>query len=286
MVCIFVFGGISGAHLNPAVSIGLAVAGHLKWQKLPLYFASQIFGGYLGSLVSYGLHKDHLQYNYVMSTAISIPDFDNLPGEARGKIMASLSAAGTGTSLGIGFITEIILTAILLMAVMAVIDRGNMKYPPFMIAFTLCLTVAAMAMAHGTVTGTILNPARDLAPRLAAKTLGWDSRLCFQNVNFSGKSQPWWIVGVFAPPVGAVIGVLIYNFFVGAQLTNNRDDLDDFASSIPNKLENGDMFTSNQRFIPRSYAHPNLSNGVPPPPAVNGHYNPAFVRDPRTHPQY
>jgi glycerol uptake facilitator-like aquaporin len=68
-------------------------------------------------------------------------------------------------------------------AVMAVIDKGNMKVPPHLVAFLLALTVAALSLTNS-ITGAILNPARDLCPRLAAYTLGWDYRLCFQNVTF------------------------------------------------------------------------------------------------------
>jgi len=298
MVCVFVFGGISGAHLNPAVSVGLAVAGHLKWQKLPLYWVAQMFGGYLGSLIAYGLYRDHIQHDHVEKLwaslqypmpAPSIPDFDGMveKPEWYGAIMASMCSGVTSrTFLGIGFVTEIILTAILLMAVMAVIDKGNMKYPPYMIAFSLCLTVAALAMSHSGVTGTILNPARDLSPRLAAATLGWNRQLAFQNVNFNGKRQEWWIIGVFAPPIGAVLGVLIYNFLVGAQLLNNRDDLDQFDTHLSHKMENGEMLTSSQRFIPRTHA----PSPVPPAPynyqsngQPVGHFNPAFARDVRNH---
>jgi len=285
MVCILIFGGISGAHINPAVSLGLAVAGHLHWAKLPLYVAVQILGGYLGSLLAYGIHKDHLQHRVDIDTGItdfSIPDWDL--ARNGGKIMASMSAAGVGTSLGIGFLTEIILTAILLMTVMSVIDKGNMKVPTYLVAFLLALTVAALAMSHSAVTGTMLNPARDLTPRLAAKTLGWDRKLCFENVNFRGNAQQWWIVGVFAPPIGAVIGVLLYNFLVGAQLTNNRDELVGVEvnnNNGPAKGDNGDW--RHTTFIPRT-------GGPPPQPTqqynpghqANGHYNPGFVNhDPR-----
>ncbi|OXA64416.1 probable glycerol uptake facilitator protein [Folsomia candida] len=277
MVCVLIFGGVSGAHINPAVSIGLAVAGHLKWAKVPLYILVQLLGGYLGSLLAYLLYEDHIE-NYVKGLAPewtgSIPEYDLNTG---GKIMASFSPAGAGTSLGIGVLTEIILTGILLMAVMSVIDKGNMKVPPHLVAFLLALTVAALAMSHSVVTGTMLNPARDFTPRLAAKTLGWDNKLCFQNINFQGKRQEWWLVGVIAPPLGAILGVLIYNFLVGAQLTNNRDELEPNNNVGGGKGENGD-WRNNTMFIPRTGAQPpvhqppNYNQGQ-----INGHYNPGFA---------
>jgi len=280
MTSIMIFAGVSGAHINPAISLGLAVAGHLKWVKLPLYIISQILGGYFGFLLAYGLHKDHLQFNYVKDETLSIPDYDMAQG---GHLVGAMSPAAHGTALGIGMLNEIILTAILLMAVMAVIDKGNLKYPTYMVALTVSLTVASLALTHGGVSGSVINPARDLCPRLAAYTLGWDREFCFQNVSFRGTRQEWWTVGVFGPFIGAAIGVLLYNFIVGAQLTNNKEEATYVAHENNIKSENGDWRST--MLIPRTGAPPstnspyhdyngnNNNNG-----AIRGQFNPGYQR--------
>lgn len=84
-------------------------------------------------------------------------------------------------------------------------------------------------------------------------------------------------MGVIAPPLGAILGVLIYNFLVGAQLTNNRDELEPNNNVGGGKGENGD-WRNNTMFIPRTGAQPpvhqppNYNQGQ-----INGHYNPGFA---------
>jgi hypothetical protein len=155
--------------------------------------------------------------------------------------------ASIHTFLGVGLLTEIILTAILLAAVMACIEQGNnMNIPKFYLPFMLCLTVAALGMAHSIVTGTMLNPARDLAPRLAALTLGWNSEDIFENINYEGNRQQWWLVGMFGPIIGAVLGVLFYSFCVGAQLPREEE-----VSRLPEGPTTTDDWR-NTVFIPRT----------------------------------
>jgi len=225
--------------------LGLAIAGHLNWLKLPLYMACQFLGGYLGSLLAYGLYKDQFLYLHIGNPNASVPEWDSSNG---GTIMSGFSPSGGGTFIGVGIATEVCLTAILLMGVMGAIDKGNMKIPSFMVPFLLCLTVAALAMTYGVVSGSVLNPARDLSPRLAAYTLGWKKDVVFQNQNFKKEVQEWWLVGIFGPLIGGVVGVLIYCFCVGAHLTNTKDE-DDTTRQDNGKSND---WRTNTQFVPRA----------------------------------
>jgi len=212
---ILIFGGASGAHVNPAVSLGLAIGGKLSWHKVPIYWLAQMFGGYLGALIAYGLYLDNLEAvfgnNFVDTSASSI-------------VMQMFTATPPGVSLGVGFADQIVSVAILLMTIYACIDPRNLNVPRHLLAFYIPLTVAALGMTFSNNAGAVLNPARDMCPRLAAVSVGIHSEVAFQNV-YNNNLQHWWLVGFFAPFIGAIIGTFIYIFVIGAHLTYEDIDI-------------------------------------------------------------
>lgn len=87
--------------------------------------------------------------------------------------------------------------------------------------FLVALVFIGLGLAFGETTAVIVNPVRDICPRLAALTFGWNSDFVMKGV----LNQQWWAVGFFAPFIGAIIGAFLYIFLIGAQL--NYDDPDD-----------------------------------------------------------
>ncbi|CAG7820770.1 unnamed protein product [Allacma fusca] len=202
MIAILVCGGISGPHLNPAVTLGLAIAGHLSWAKVPVYFVAQIFGGFVGA----GLAAAN--YYWVGHGKFT----EVIPAGAFAHIT-------TETPVANGILDQTIGTAILLMTVLAVIDKRNMEVPKHLIPLYLALTVAALLFCFGYNSGSPLNPARDLGPRLMAIAIGYSV-----DEVFTPGGQQWWTVGFFGPLIGGAIGSVMYIVLIGAHLKDTEEE--------------------------------------------------------------
>ena len=174
----FAIGHISGCHLNPAVSLGLAVAGRFKFSELPAYVIAQV----LGAIVAAAL---------LAWIASGAPGFD---------IAGGLASNGYGEhspggySMGAGFVTEVVLTLMFLFVILGATDkRAPAGFGP--IAIGLCLTLIHLISIP--VTNTSVNPARSTGPALM--------------VGDWAVAQLWlfWV----APLIGAAVAGLVYRWF-------------------------------------------------------------------------
>ena len=175
---------ISGAHLNPAVSIGLAVAGAFSWGDVPIYIVAQFIGAMIGATLVWLAYFQHWG---------ATPD----PG-------AKLAVFSTGPAIRNtvwNLITEIIGTFVLLFGILAIrapgVDVGSLAIIP--VAFL----VWVIGLALGGPTGYAINPARDLGPRIMHAILP-----------IPGKGSSDWgysWIPVVGPIIGAVIGALLWN---------------------------------------------------------------------------
>jgi glycerol uptake facilitator protein len=210
VLAIYVAGGISGAHINPAVTISLAVRRGFPWTKVPLYIFAQVAGAFTGAALVYLNYKD------------SIKSYDHVTHAVRGQTssIASYSIFATFPSgvfhshLG-PFIDELIGTALLVGIVVAVIDELNLPPKSNLAPWIVGLIVAAIGMSYGAQSGYAINPARDFGPRLFAWAAGWDGVALPGNY---GNVDNYWWVPIVAPIVGGVIGVLVYDFFIHSGL--------------------------------------------------------------------
>jgi aquaglyceroporin related protein len=156
MVGIYIAGGISAAHLNPAISIMLYIYRGFPGRKIPMYVLAQVLGAFIAALIAYGIYqKDIIAYGGTdlsnggtLSSFITFPRYDYID-------------AGTA------FFNEFAGTAILSVAVLALGDDTNAPPGAGMNAFILGLIVTVCSMAFGYNTGAAMNPSRDLGPRLA-----------------------------------------------------------------------------------------------------------------------
>jgi len=248
MIAVTVFGGASGAHINPAVSLALAIAGELSWFKIPLYWIAQMFGGYLGAGLAFALYKDKLCGS----------EIDGQPFcPASQTIFSPLPA--TASPVGLGIADQIVCTAILLLAIMSAIDPRNMKVPKYLFGIFFAFVVSGVSFAFGVNAGGVMNPARDLGPRLMAVTIGHDFDLIFKR-----GTEHYWLVPLIGPLVGATVGALIYIFFVGSHL---RDD------EVPEPAATGGDWRSTV-FIPKAIPYQASQQQIPPqtPIAANNPY--------------
>ena len=197
MVGVFISGSISGAHLNPAVSIGCALAGTMDWSAVPGYVIAQMLGGFTGALLVWLFYKDH--YDATEDPDTKLGTFCTMPAIEGHKIR--------------NFFCETLATWLLVFVILVFgfdanvptldvegahlhIGMGELGAFP-----VTCLTMA-IGMSLGGATGYAINPARDLAPRIAHAVLP------MKNKRDSGWGYSW--VPVAGPIVGAVLAALTY----------------------------------------------------------------------------
>ncbi|GIV63585.1 MAG: putative glycerol uptake facilitator protein [Bellilinea sp.] len=168
IVAVYVSAGVSGAHLNPAVTIALAVKRGFSWSKVPTYILGQFVGAFLGALGVYLVYMEGLQ-------AAGMPNvWCTGPGSVFGQAFWGGTGGGsTGAySLVNASIAEIVGTAVLLMGVLASGDERNLGLKFNMGPFLVGGTVLAIGLSLGGPSGYAINPARDLGPRIFGALVG------------------------------------------------------------------------------------------------------------------
>lgn len=160
-----------GAHLNPAVTLGLAVAKKFPLNNVPHYIVSQYLGGFLAALTLFINFRDGI-YNFGNGKLIAYTDnHNNTEAQiATGTIFATFPAPWMD-ELG-SFIEEIIATYILLFAILA-ITSNLLEMPKYLYPFTIGMVITGLVLAFGLQTGATLNPARDFSPRLVLLLFGF-----------------------------------------------------------------------------------------------------------------
>ncbi|CAG0888247.1 unnamed protein product [Cyprideis torosa] len=192
---LLVCAGVSGGHMNPAVTLAMGVFGELPWFKVPLYMLSQYAGGFVAAAMVYVTYRETLIHKYgdnrfdVKYAGI----FTTFPREHM-----------TGAA---GFLDQVIGTAVLLLMVCAIVDKRNMKVPEYLIPAYAGLGVAGIGMSLGYQCGYPINPARDFGPRLFTFVGGWGSAV-FTAYNY------WAWIPMVACHIGGVLGVVIYKVFI------------------------------------------------------------------------
>lgn len=221
MLAIYVVGAVSGAHINPAITVALAAWGRFSWSKVPLYVAAQMFGAMAAAAVlytafnSFVVAKEHQRQvargepGSVITATCFGEYFPNPGGFAAGN--GPLSAGELDAHWGmithpIAFGVEVLGTAILALVVFAVTDPRNSGAPAMNFAPVLIgLTVSALISILAPLTQACFNPARDFGPRLFAYVAGWGS------VAIPGPNGIGFLtVYIIAPIVGAWLGAALY----------------------------------------------------------------------------
>jgi MIP family channel proteins len=196
----YVAGGVSGAHLNPAVTIALALFRGFPWPRVAPFIAAQFAGAFVASAVVY------------LTYAEALTAFDGGIRQVAGEhATAGIWATYPQPFLSVfpgGFIDQVVGTALLMLVVLAITDSRNAIPPAGMTPFIVGLLVMAIGMAYGFNSGYAINPARDLGPRLFTAIAGWGS-----DVFRAGNG--WWWVPVVAPVIGAIAGAGAYDTFIG-----------------------------------------------------------------------
>ncbi|KAL6241927.1 hypothetical protein RBB50_011172 [Rhinocladiella similis] len=194
MIGIYIAGGVSGGHLNPALSLMLSVFRGFPWSLCWQYILAQILGALAASGTVYGLYKDAIEQYASSDVARVGPAFWTAPRQDLSKAAA--------------FFTEFTATAIASGSVLALGDDSNSPPGAGMHAFIIGLLTSALCMAFSYNTGTALNPARDLGPRLVTWMAGFSSDV-FTLFDW------WWIWGPWVGTMtGALFGAFVYDLLI------------------------------------------------------------------------
>lgn len=193
MCGVLVAGPFTGAHLNPAVSIGLAAAGKFPWVSVIPYIIAQILGAYAGASLVYVFYKDH---------------FDATEDkEAKLGVFSTIPAIRNHWR---NVISEIVGTFVLILVILFIGDKSNAAEVGLgsIGAIPVALLVVVIGLSLGGTTGYAINPARDLGPRLAHQTL-----------KIKGKGDSQWSyawVPIVGPIIGAALAALVYWLIISA----------------------------------------------------------------------
>ncbi len=179
---VYIFGGISGAHLNPAVTIANAVVGNFSWAQVPSYVGAQMLGGITGAALVWLTYLAHWKETEDKATKLGV--FCTAPAIRDTKA---------------NFLTEFLVTGLLVFGLMGL---GQAKMVDGFIPLVVGLFIVVIGLSLGGPTGYAINPARDLGPRIAHAILP-----------IAGKGDSDWgysWIPVIAPILGGIAGALVF----------------------------------------------------------------------------
>jgi len=201
--------GISGGHINPAITIALATWRGFPWKKVPGYIFGQLMGGVVGAALVYA---DYFH-------AIDIYEGGRGVRTLKTASLFSTYALDYMTNVSC-FFSEFFATAVLVIVVLATTDKGNAPPPPGLLPLVLFIVILGLGACLGMETGYAVNPARDLGPRLLTAMVGYGSAV------FTFRNQYWLWCPVLAPILGAQAGAMFYDclLFNGKESIVNKPD--------------------------------------------------------------
>ncbi|KNZ81091.1 hypothetical protein J132_03081 [Termitomyces sp. J132] len=204
---VWISGGISGGHVNPAVTLAMATWRKFPWKKVPTYIFAQLMGALVGAAIVYA--------NY----------FHALDVFEGGRGIRTLKTGGLFSTFAADYVTNVsaffsvfLATAILIFVIIAFTNRGNAHTPTVLLPLALFITLVGIAAGLGMDTGFAVNPACDLGPRLLTSMVGYGKAVyTFRQPVI--VCQYWIWCPIIAPFLGAQFGALFYDAFL-----YNEDD--------------------------------------------------------------
>ncbi len=195
---IYVAGKISGAHLNPAVTLTLAVFRGFPWRNVLPYSIAQTAGAFVAAALVYrnylpAFHQVDPQLERTAGVFTTFPAFPAVPQA--------------------GFLDQLIGTGLLLLLILAITDEFNSPPGANLTPLMIGLVVVAIGISFGGMHGYAINPARDFGPRLFTVVAG------FHNNGITDGSRIWW-VPIVAPLLGGLLGAAVYDFGIRRFLRN------------------------------------------------------------------
>lgn len=210
MLGIYVAGAISGAHINPAVTLAFAVRGKFAWSKVLPYWLAQVAGAFVAALILYFVYQGALT-NALAANHLSIGQIASATtygGNGYGWIFYTGHRSFVGTFGAFG--DEFVGTALLVGLIFAIVDVRNQPVQANLNPLIIGLLIVAIGASFGANTGYAINPARDFGPRLWIAIVSGGASLSADNFYF-------WIP-IVAPLLGGAVGAFIYDFTIARVL--------------------------------------------------------------------
>lgn len=182
---VFIFGPASGAHFNPAVTLGLALIGKFSWAEVPLYIIAQMIGAFIGATLVWLSYLPHWGAT-----------------EDKGAKLAVFCTGPAIRNTRANFIAEVVGTFVLVFAILGI---GNTKMVDGLAPLVVGGIVLVIGLTLGGTTGYAINPARDLAPRIAHFVLPIEGK------GDSDWGYAW--IPIVAPIVGGTLAALSFSAF-------------------------------------------------------------------------
>jgi len=190
---VYASGGVSGGHINPAVTLAMAIIGRLEWYLVPFYFLGQYLGAFIASVLIYAIYYGGLTMKNLNTY------------ELVGGIWATKPGGDfTTTEMALG--DQIFGGFLLVVCVMALTDSKNMGPHKGLVPILVGFVVFGVGLSFGTNAGFAINPARDFGPRIF-------EAIIFGAKTFTNGDYYFWIP-IVGPHIGAVLGALIYIFMI------------------------------------------------------------------------
>lgn len=202
----YVSAGVTGAHLNPAVTVALAARRGFPWHKVLPYSLAQLAGAFIASAVVYFTYRDAL-------TAFDGGVRQVLGAQGTAGIWATYPQPFLSIIPG-GIVDQIVGTALLVAVIFGISDSRNSPAPAGLAPVIVGLLVMLIGATFGFNSGYAINPARDFGPRLFTFVAGWGSGV------FTAANG-WWWVPIVAPLIGGIGGAWIYDLLVGDWFPKN-----------------------------------------------------------------
>jgi len=192
---IYIAGGVTGAHLNPAVTFALAVHGDFPWRKVGPYMLAQLLGAFGGAATTFAVYREAFNafdggQRQIIGEKATAGIFATYP-------QAYLSTAG-------GLVDQVVGTMLLLMVIRAIGDTRNLAPVGNVGPVIVGLLVMLIGMSLGLNAGYAINPARDLGPRIFTAIGGW-------GIEVFRANHYWFWVPIVGPLIGGVFGIYVYD---------------------------------------------------------------------------
>jgi glycerol uptake facilitator protein len=215
-IAVYVSGKVSGGHVNPAVTLALAVRREFPWNRVLPYWAAQVGGAFVGALIVYA---DYFEAFKAFESVNHI-----VRGATSGGELAGPAAGGAGVfatypafkNLTANLFSEFLGTLMLMFAVSAITDSRNQPPGSNLTPLLIGLVVWSIGLSLGGLTGYAINPARDFGPRLASSCLGWGAAV------FQSHGAYFW-VPILAPLAGGMAGGILYDVTIRRFLGESAD---------------------------------------------------------------
>jgi MIP family channel proteins len=198
-MAVYCSAGVSGAHLNPAVTLALAVHRGFPWAKVGPYCAAQVAGAFTGAATAFLTYReafDHFDGGTRLVTG----------AKATAGIFATYPQSFLSNVPG-GLVDQIVGTALLLILVLAIGDQKNFGVDARLSPILVGAAVVLIGMSFGFNAGYAINPARDFGPRLFTAFAGWGGEVF-------AAGNGWWWVPIAGPLIGGVLGGYVYDLLI------------------------------------------------------------------------